>query len=306
MRTLNETYTDVGVIVGRFQVHALHEGHKALIDTVKERHDSVMIFVGLSPLRGTTSDPLDFAARKQMILEDYPDVHVYYIEDVMDDELWSRNLDRQVERWKNPHQTVTFYGSRDGFVSHYTGKFPTQVLESDIYISGTEVRRRIANAHAPDRSFRAGVIAASFNRYPTCFPTVDIAVLNFNEESTRLLLVKKPNEDKLRFPGGFASPDSETYESDARREVSEETGVSIEGLQYIGSRLINDWRYRGNTDQIKTIFYAATYVHGRPQGADDVELAQWVELDDVRAGNVEIMDEHIPLAEMLINFLDTR
>lgn len=292
--------TDVGVIVGRFQVHELHEAHKALIDTVMKNHDSVLLFVGLTPLRGTTKDPLDFAARKRMIQEDYPNLDVYYIDDVYDDDRWSSNLDYQIDRWKKPHQTVTLYGSRDSFIPHYTGKFPTQEFESDIWVSGTTIRRRIANSFNPTKDFRAGMIAASFNRYPTCFPTVDIAVLD--KENGNVLMVKKPDEDGWRFPGGFANPESPSYEADARREVAEETGVEIDGIKYIGSTLIDDWRYRNNTDQIKTLFFEATYIFGRPEGADDVELAMWVSLVDLFEGKVNVVTAHLPLVEMLKNY----
>ena len=37
---------DIGVIVGRFQVHDLTEGHRDLIDTVANRHDKVIVFLG--------------------------------------------------------------------------------------------------------------------------------------------------------------------------------------------------------------------------------------------------------------------
>lgn len=297
MSKLTQPSTDIGVIVGRFQVHELHEGQKSLIDTVREKHDAVLIFVGLTPLRNTTNDPLDFSARKRMIQEDYPDIDVYYIDDLYSDEQWSNNLDYQINRWKKPHQTVTMYGSRDSFVPYYSGQFPTQELESDIWVSGTTIRRRIANNFRPNKDFRAGVISASFNRYPTCFPTVDIAVID--KDNGNILLVKKPDEDMLRFPGGFASPESPSYEADARREVAEETGVSIEEVNYIGSTLIDDWRYRNNTDQIKTLLFEATYTFGRPQGADDVELAMWVSLVDLFEGKVQVMPAHRPLVEMV-------
>ena len=60
-----ETKTDVGVIVGRFQVHELHEGHRGLIDTVRDKHDKLIMFLGLARLRNTLRTPLDFRARRQ-------------------------------------------------------------------------------------------------------------------------------------------------------------------------------------------------------------------------------------------------
>lgn len=301
MNKLTAERTDVGVIIGRFQVHELHEAHKALIDLVHDAHDTVLIFIGLSPVRGTTTDPLDFASRKKMIQEDYPNINIYYIEDQHSDEIWSRNLDREIQKWTKPYQTVTLYGSRDSFLPHYSGKYPTVALESSIYISGTEIRRRIANNFIPSKDFRAGVIASSFDRFPGCYTTVDIAVIN--RETGQVLLVKKPNENKKRFPGGFSSPQSDCFEEDAKREVIEETSIEATDFVYIGSKFIDDWRYRSKVDKIKTLFFVATYVFGRPEGADDVEFAMWVPLEDLLSDKVEIVAEHLPLVDMLKSYI---
>ena len=299
--TPRELKADVGILIGRFQVHELHEAHRDLINTVREKHDRVIIFVGLSPLRNTPANPLDFNTRKRMILETFPDVEVYYIEDNPSDEVWSRNLDKQIDRWLKPYQTAVLYGSRDSFIPHYHGKYRTQELESTKYISGTEIRRRIANSFTPTVEFRAGVISASLDRYPTCYPCVDIAILD--RTKFQVLLGQKEGEERLRFVGGFASPDSPNYEADARREVMEETGVEIDGLKYIGSTIINDWRYRKDTDKIKTMFFVADYQFGRPQADDDIAYVQWVPMADFMNGKVEIMPEHEVLANMLVDYI---
>jgi len=63
---------DVGIIIGRFQVHQLTQAHKELIQFVIDRHTKVVIFLGLSPLLVTRNNPLDFESRKQMILKEFP------------------------------------------------------------------------------------------------------------------------------------------------------------------------------------------------------------------------------------------
>lgn len=292
---------DVGIVVGRFQVHQLHEAHLDVINTVCSRHDRVIIFVGLSPLRNTPTNPLDFNTRKRMILESFPNIEVYYIEDNASDEIWSKNLDRQIDKWLKPYQTAILYGSRDSFISHYHGKYKTQELEATKYISGTELRRRIANSFPPTPEFRAGIIAASLDRYETCYPCVDIAIMD--RTKFQVLMGQKEGEQLLRFVGGFASPTSPNYETDARREVAEETGVEIDNLQYIGSTIINDWRYRSETDKIKTLFFVADYIFGRPQADDDIAYVQWVPIADFMNGTVQIMPEHKVLANMLVNYI---
>lgn len=286
---------DVGVIVGRFQVHELHDGHRCLIDQVRESHDRVIVFLGLSRLRNTLRNPLDFRARQKMIHEAYPDIDVHYIEDVRDDGEWSRNLDTQIQKWTSPNQKVLLYGSRDSFLAGYSGRFRATELEADHYISATEVRRRVANNHPPAKDFRAGMIAATDNRYATAFQTVDVAVLD--EERTRLLLGRKPDEHRWRFIGGFSDPGSESLEADARREVMEEAGISITDPVYISSARIDDWRYRGEADCIKTALFAAVYQSGRPEGGDDLAEVCWFDLDQLT--DETLMPEHVELFRRL-------
>lgn len=293
--------TDVGAIVGRFQVHQLHEAHLELIDLVRSKHDRTLIFIGLSPLRNTKTNPLDFPSRKKMIQEAYPDVEVYYIDDNRSDFVWSKNLDRQIDNWLKPSQTITLYGSRDSFIPYYHGKFPTEELESKTYVSGTEIRRQLSINHPPTKDFRAGVISASHNRYPTCYATVDIAVID--KEKGRLLLGQKAGESFLRFLGGFSSPESGSYEEDGRREVMEEAGITPGEMTYIGSAIIDDWRYRSEVDKIKTSFFVGQYVHGRPEAGDDIASVTWVSLEDAITGKIVVVDEHQVLMDMLIAYL---
>jgi bifunctional NMN adenylyltransferase/nudix hydrolase len=300
MSSLNTPAADVGVIIGRFQVHELHEAHLELIDSVRQKHDRTLIFIGLSPLRNTTRNPMDYNTRRKMILESFPDVEVYYVEDNRSDQVWSANLDREITKWLKPHQTVVLYGSRDSFISYYSGKYPTIELQSSKIISGSEIRRRIANSFAKDKSYRAGVISATFDRYPTCYTTVDIAITN---EKNQVLLGKKPGENALRFVGGFTSPDSDSFEEDARREVMEETGLSIDTLRYVGSAKIDDWRYKSEIDKIKTMFFVGIYMYGAPEAADDIEYVEWVNMTDLFSGKIDIVPEHIPLVVMLGEYI---
>ena len=291
---------DVGILVGRWQVHELHEAHIELIETVNAAHDRVIIFVGLSSLRNTLNNPLDFDTRKRMIHEQYPDIEVYYVEDHPSDEVWSRTLDALIDRWLKPYQTCVLYGSRDSFLQYYSGKFTTQELESTKFISGTEMRRRITNSFPSSPAFRAGMIAASMNRYTSALPTVDIAILS--DDRTKVLMGRRHTDSGLRFIGGFASTTSPTYEADARREVAEETHVEISDPVYIGSTLINDWRYKNEKDKIKTMFFAATYLFGRPQADDDIASVEWIATSEL-IRTVPVIPEHVPLVAMLADYL---
>lgn len=290
--------TDVGVIIARFQSHELSEGHKNLIKSVQERHDHVIIFLGLSPLRNTLRNPLDFKSRQKMIWESFPDVDVLYADDQSSDAVWSAKLDAQIAKFTKPGHTATLYGSRDSFIEHYKGKRPTCELEPDTFVSATQIRKQISISYPPTKDFRAGMIAATANRYPICYQTVDVAILNEKDE---ILLVMKPNESLWRFPGGFSDSKSKSLEDDAKREVMEETGVEVDEVQYIGSTLVDDWRYRSEVDKIKTAFFKVKYIFGRPEGKDDVAFAKWFKLSELTV--MDIVPEHIPLLTMLKNNL---
>jgi bifunctional NMN adenylyltransferase/nudix hydrolase len=289
---------DVGVIVGRFQVPELHDAHMELIQTVCDRHGKVIIFLGLSPLMVTRENPLDFEGRKQMILAKFPHVNVLYIKDQPDDEVWSRNLDTQIDDVITPNQTVLLYGGRDSFISHYSGKHPSEELESQVFVSGSEIRKEVSRTSVrgtPD--FRAGVVWAAFSQFPQCFATVDVAILN--EDGSKILLGRKANEKKFRLIGGFSDPKSPSYEADARREVSEEAGIEITDPVYVGSYLIDDWRYRKEPDRvIKTLLFEAKHMFGTPKPGDDIAEVKWFDLD----WDLDVVPNH----QDLINVIVTR
>jgi len=284
---------DVGVIVGRFQVPDLHEAHKELIDGVCSEHQKVIIFLGLSPLLVTRNNPLDFEARKQMLLNVYPKVNVLYIKDDPSDEIWSKKLDSQISDLITPNQTVTLYGGRASFIDRYHGKFHTQELLQSRYVSGSEIRKMISKTVKSSSEFRAGVIWAAFNQFKKCFTCVDIAII----KEGQLLLARKENEEKYRFIGGFSEPNSPCFEDDAKREVMEESGIEVADMEYVGSSFINDWRYRGEEDKIKTVFYKCKYIFGTPKANDDICEVRWFDLKSLTLSNVN--PNHHVLLKML-------
>lgn len=271
--------SDVGIIVGRFQVPDLHDAHKQLIQTVCTKHDKVIIFLGLSPVFNS-DNPLDFEARKQMLHETFPNVIVAYVPDQPLDTVWSIKLDEQIKLLTGPKQTVTLYGGRDSFISRYSGKYPTEELVQDRWVSGTEIRSMVKNQVKASREFRHGVIWASWQRFDTVYTTVDIALTKDNGK--KVLLARKPNEVLYRFPGGFIDKRDKSNEEAAMRELYEEvSGIEAEVItpkHYVGSFNIDDWRYRGANDSIRTLFYTTQYLFGAPKASDDIAEVQWFEL----------------------------
>lgn len=288
---------DVGIIVGRFQAHELTEAHVALIQTVCDSHDKVIVVLGLSPLMVTSRNPLDFESRKQMILESFPNVTVAYIKDVVDDALWSKKLDEIVKDLVSPTQSVVLYGGRDSFIPHYRGAHKTRTLESEVYISATEVRKKLRRSVSNSPDFRHGVVWASMNKFPTVFTTVDVAILS--DDESKILLGRKPNEQRYRFIGGFTDVSDPSFEATARREAQEEAGIAITDPVYVGSMNIDDWRYRGEVDCIRTLLYVTTIQFGRPTPGDDICELRWFDVDSKTLNPSTLVPEHGLLLQML-------
>lgn len=289
MKLKDDVEYDVGVMVARFQVPELHAAHKDLIETVCKAHDKVLIFLGLSEAKVTRENPLDYQARRQMIQAEFPDVEVFYVPDRPSDNVWSEHLDQQIAHHVTPSQSAVLYGGRDSFIEHYVGKYPVRELIQDVWMSGTEMRKAIARKSTKaSPEFRAGVVWAAYGRFPTCYPTVDVAV--FNEQEDSILLGRKADETLYRLIGGFADPKSPSFEADARREVKEEAGISITDPVYVGSFSIDDWRYRNEVDKIKTLLFRAKLMAGRPKPDDDIAEVRWFHTVDLNP--LDVVENH--------------
>lgn len=288
---------DVGVIIGRFQLHKLHEAHKELVNHVLDRHKKVIVMLGVSPAIGTQRNPLDFLTRKLMLEETFGHQisAIIPIHDQKSNEVWSKQVDTKI-REIVPMGSVVIYGSRDSFISSYSGGFDTLELKPNSYVSATSIRNDTSKEVVKSSDFRAGVIYSVFNNYPTTYPTVDVAILNENGE---VLLGRKPNETEWRFIGGFVDPSDQTLEAAAKREAAEETGLELECFKYICSRKVQDWRYRNEPARgIMTTLFQCKHIFGSPQPNDDICELKWFPLFDEHLPN-RIVQEHIHLLNTL-------
>lgn len=140
--------------------------------------------------------------------------------------------------------------------------------------------------------------AATFTR-PVSHQTVDIAVINRQHSSASVVLGQKTGAAHWRFIGGFVDPTDQSLEGAARREVKEETGLSLPNLTYIGSTQIDDPRYRW-PDRIMTAFFVSIMPPGRLTPGDDIAKARWIDNDML---GFLITAEHMPLVTMLRTYL---
>jgi bifunctional NMN adenylyltransferase/nudix hydrolase len=290
---------DVGIIVGRFQVPYLHEGHKNTIQTVLDNHKQIAIFLGVGHTRGLPKNPYDYNTRRNMMQSTFPEVglSIHSIGDKRSDKEWSIELDKRISEIF-PGRSIVLYGSRDSFISRYHGVHETLELETDVFVSGTEIREEHKNSLLAEEAFRIGINYSVNDRYFNPIPTVDIAVIKRQEE--KVLLARKDGETKYRFIGGFVDTTDESLERAAIRELKEEAGNDIEvsqDIKYVTSRLVDDWRYSGEAVKPLTTLYAVEYMWGTPRPSDDIVELKWFDLNSLSSD--DLMDEHFILAERL-------
>jgi bifunctional NMN adenylyltransferase/nudix hydrolase len=285
---------EVGVMIGRFQTPYLHEGHTSVLDRVCEMHSNVVVFLGIPRIQNTKRNPLDFATRRKLIQERYPEVIVMALPDHRSDEKWSENVDSTLATIF-PEKEATLYGSRDSFIPYYSGKHKTELLEQVESHNATDIRANASSEVLDSEEFRAGVIYGITKQRPVTYPTVDIAVANYDGQ---ILLARKPAEDKFRFVGGFVDRTDENYEMAARRELYEETKLSGLKPVYVASQQIKDWRYEREDSGIMTtlfLFYEWDQM-GRPEASDDIAEVRWFDLSELFTHTQEpsLGDGHVP------------
>lgn len=154
-----------GVVIGRFQLPELHDGHKALINHVISQNDVTCVLVGVS-LEQSLKNILPYAAIAQMIRGMYAKEYaaaklfVFPIYDTPGaDSEWSNAVDCFL-RLLFPRHSLKLYAGRDSFKSSYEGALPvTDWYGYNGNINGTATRDKIMNGDPIDNpAFRAGII----------------------------------------------------------------------------------------------------------------------------------------------------
>lgn len=286
-----------GVIIARFQTPYLHPGHIELIKTVREKHDNIVVILGIAAFK-SKRNPFDYYTREKLIKAEFPEIVILPLRDHPSDQKWSQNLDQLLADTLQRND-FTLYGSRDSFLTSYHGNYSSVELPAKESFSATQLREQFSNKVFDSTDFRAGILYGLNNQYPKVYPTVDIAV--FRNNRSEMLLGKKHNAEKWRLPGGFVDPTDQSFEEAAKRELTEETGIiDVSALQYETSSLIDDWRYRNEIDKIITTLYSCEIEAGDPKGNDDLKEVAWFKLEEIALTNITA-EHHI-----LINFLTAK
>ena len=288
--------TQHGVIIGRFQTPELHSEHIKLIQYVLDRHEKVILFLGVSPTLANKKHPMDFITRKYMIEEQFgiSKLTIMPLSDNKSNEIWSKQLDSKIKE-VFPLGSVTIYGSRDSFIPYYFGVNKTLELQPDVFVSATDIREVASKKVISSSEFRAGIIYSVYNQFPIVYSTVDVAIIKNDE----ILLGQKLGETQWRFIGGFVDTTDESDEAAAKRETLEETSLEVADLEYVCSMQVEDWRYRGIKDRsIMTRFFKAKYIFGCPTPQDDINALKWFKLTP-ELENM-LVEEHKKLFKKLI------
>lgn len=131
--------------------------------------------------------------------------------------------------------------------------------------------------------------------------TTDCVIFGYDGKRLKVLLVKRgidPFKGMWAFPGGFLQMD-ETAEECARRELSEETGLTVRYFEqfHTFSRVDRDPR-----DRVVTIAYFALVKISEVKGGDDAEEAAWFDIDALP----ELAFDHGEILECAIKTLRER
>lgn len=293
----------IGIVVGRFQVKKLHEGHMMLLRHAHKESDVLLILLGTSRCEPNRREPEDFKTRQLQMNAAYPEAVVLPIFDQASDEVWSNQLTNLVYSLYPDLTKATIYGGRDSCLDHYTGPFSRELV-SDLSIgSGTLERERDARFPLATEDFRHGCIYTAYHMRPSPLMAVDIAIMKPYEDKNRskLLLGRKGGETKWRFPGGKVDIDDTDLETCGAREAHEETGLVVDpkDLRYISSHLVDDWRYRDNPDKkiMTTLYLVNVKNESIAKAGDDLKEVQWFDLNSVTVDDIN--PTHVPLLKKL-------
>lgn len=285
----------VGVVVGRFQVHKLHEGHWSLIKKALE-HDKTLICIGTRIAVSTPHDPLDYPTRERMIRQSVKPAIVVPLPDQPTDKGWSDQLD-QLIHIMFPTDPVTMYQGRDSFQGRYVGAHKVVEIDEVPHVSGTDLRAEISRNVMDTEEFRCGVIYCATNQFTRIDYAVDICLYKGNTRSEiEVLLGQRNNEGELhRLPGGHIEHTDLTAEAAARRELLEETGLTGEDWSIVDQIRITSRDAPGYA--MFTTLFLTQHTHGAPvPSPGELDRLSWVPLD--RLDRLKYADNHQQLIEI--------
>lgn len=304
----------VGVLIGRFQVPEMHEGHRFLVREMLEECDKVLILFGSANRAPSPRNPFSYVYRAQAAKALFPDIYTAPLNDYLyNDSQWVADVDNTIQ-YMLAHKMgcdtakVILYGhKKDG--NDYLNWFPQYEyvnINSDIDISGTEVRRSsyplLPKAIQDDMDYY-GKEALAFSNYPYPENLNFCCADNVVECSGHILLIQRkraPGAGTWALPGGFKN-NNETFLECAIRELYEETNLRVPEKVLRGSIVSTSIfdhpaRSTGIVRNTMAVYYRfPANPDGslpRANGADDAQEAKWVSIADISTGKYQLFDDH--------------
>ena len=170
----------------------------------------------------------------------------------------------------------------DSFIPYYSGEFACPEVKPAAHIadSGTLERRNASLEVHGSADWRTGVVYAAYNRYPQVSPTCRCGCDTRNRRRRpRNLAGEEAWQKGYRLIGGLVSPTDSSPEAAARREVPEEAHIEVSALEYLGSFLLDDWRYRNEIDKVMTTVFLGPGMFGAIEPDDNNEELKWFRLN---------------------------
>lgn len=310
----------LGVIVARFQVPSLHEGHVYLLEEVAKQSDSVLILLGYKVNQPDIKNPFPVSVRLAMVRQKIKELGIknHVIVDVLEDNpvsnnAWSADLDNTIRKHEEllaekfgESISSCLYGSRDSFLLYYHGAYTSSSIDQKDTVSGTEMRERVLSLDEENLSneHREGMVYGLKYIYPVGMSVVDVLIYKRVKDELCFLLGRKHREKDFRIIGGFFDVTKDTSLEDAAlREMKEEVGeLKVAQPVYVMSKKIDDWRYRDNQHKIVSSLFVIEYVQGEPKAGDDIEEVLWVRVKDL--ATVPLHSNHCEFIDKAVMYLD--
>jgi len=305
----------LGVLIGRFQVPEMHEGHRYIVKRMQEQCDQVLVLFGSANRTRSVKNPFTYRERVTAGKNLFPNVIMAPLNDYLyNDSQWMADVAATIEiirtkvsyNFQKPVEVVLYGHHKDG--NDYLNWFPQYEyvnINSDIDISGTEVRNSFAhllpdNVQADMRYFAKE--RETFKDYPyhdslnICCGDAVVECLG------HILLIKRkftPGAGNWALPGGHKNT-NETFLQCALRELKEETNLRIPEQVLLGS--IKSTRIFDSPKRSSGIPKLTLAVHmvvkpdpdgslPRANGSDDAAETRWVPIADV-LNQYRLHDDH--------------
>lgn len=306
----------LGVLIGRFQVPEMHEGHRFIVRQMLEQCDQVLVLFGSANRTRSVKNPFTYRERQQATLKLFPGILTAPLNDYLyNDSQWMADVAATIEdcreglchEYETGNVEVVLYGHhKDG--NDYLKWFPQYQyvnINSDIDISGTEVRNSVMHMLPESVQADAQYFAKerdTFKNYP--YPgSLNICCGDAVVECLgHILLIKRkftPGAGNWALPGGHKNT-NETFLQCALRELQEETNLRIPEPVLLGSikstRLFDSPKRSSGIPKLTLAVHLVVKPNPdgslpRANGSDDAAETSWVPVADV-LNKLKLHDDH--------------